>query len=64
MKVKIFITLFILWFESLCVYATQNEEFFIPYFRFIRNYTKGVEDSWTINALNYFKLADMLEEDK
>lgn len=21
-------------------------------FRFIRNYSKGVEDSWTINALN------------
>ena len=23
-------------------------------FRFIKDFTKGVEDSWTINALNYF----------
>jgi len=28
-------------------------------FRFIRNYSKGVEDSWTINALNYYKLYDL-----
>lgn len=30
-------------------------------FRFIRNYSKGKEeDSWTINALNYYKLYDSL----
>lgn len=27
-------------------------------FRFIRDYSKNVEDSWTVNALNYFKLYD------
>jgi len=27
-------------------------------YRFIRDYTKGVEDSWTLNALNHFKLLD------
>jgi len=28
-------------------------------FRFIRDYSKNVEDSWTVNALNYFKLFDI-----
>ena len=27
-------------------------------YRFIRDYTKGVEDSWTINALNHYMLLD------
>merc|ERR1712107_872434 len=27
-------------------------------FRLIRNYSKDMEDSWTINAFNYFKLYD------
>jgi hypothetical protein len=27
-------------------------------YRFIRDYTKGVEDGWTINAANHFKLFD------
>ena len=27
-------------------------------YRFIREYTKGVEDSWTINAVNHFRLND------
>ena len=27
-------------------------------YRFIRDFTKGVDDSWTINALNHFMLLD------
>ncbi len=27
-------------------------------YRFIREYTKGVEDSWTLNALNHFYLKE------
>ena len=27
-------------------------------YRFIREYTKEIEDSWTINALNHFMLLD------
>ncbi len=30
-------------------------------YRFIRNYTKGVEDSWTLNALNHFYLYEAAE---
>lgn len=32
-------------------------------YRFIREYTKGVEDSWTVNAVNHFKLMDAEKED-
>ena len=32
-------------------------------YRFIREYTKGVEDSWTVNAVNHFKLMDVENED-
>ena len=32
-------------------------------YRFIREYTKGVEDSWTVNAVNHFKLMDLERED-
>jgi hypothetical protein len=28
-------------------------------FRFIRDFTKNVEDSWTVNALNYYKIMDL-----
>lgn len=28
-------------------------------YRFIRDYTKGVEDSWTINAVNHFRLYEI-----
>ena len=31
-------------------------------YRFIRNYTKGVEDSWTINALNHITLRQLLKQ--
>ena len=30
-------------------------------YRFIRNYTKGVEDSWTINALNHISMRDITD---
>lgn len=30
--------------------------------RFIREYTKGVEDQWTINGFNYIKVADLMRE--
>lgn len=30
-------------------------------YRFIRNYTKGVEDSWTINALNHVSMKDVTD---
>jgi len=30
-------------------------------YRFIRNYTKGVEDSWTINALNHVSMKDITD---
>ena len=32
-------------------------------YRFIREYTKGVEDTWTVNAVNHFKLMDVESED-
>ena len=32
-------------------------------YRFIREYTKGVEDSWTVNAVNHFKIMDIEKED-
>lgn len=36
--------------------AKQMEnKVFIINFRFIKEFTKGVSSSWTINALNYFK---------
>jgi len=28
-------------------------------FRFIRDFTKNVEDSWTVNAMNYFKIVEV-----
>ena len=31
-------------------------------YRFIREYTKGVEDSWTVNVVNHFKLMDVGRE--
>ena len=31
-------------------------------YRFIREYTKGVEDTWTVNAVNHFKLMDLERE--
>lgn len=31
-------------------------------YRFIREYTKGVEDSWTVNALNHATLKDVANE--
>jgi len=31
-------------------------------YRFIRDFTKGVEDSWTINAANHFRVLDMDED--
>lgn len=27
-------------------------------YRFIREYTKGIESDWTVNLLNHFKLID------
>jgi hypothetical protein len=40
-------------------YMDENGGPTIMNYRFIRNYTKGEEDdSWTINALNHFKLLD------
>ena len=32
---------------------------FILTYKFIRNYTKGVDDSWTINGLNHKCVNDM-----
>lgn len=29
-------------------------------YRFIREFTKGVEDQWTINVINHFKPSDFL----
>lgn len=34
----------------------------ISNYRFIREYTKGVESDWTINMLNHFKPSDDLED--
>ena len=33
-------------------------------YRFIRNYTKGVEDSWTINGINHKSVKDIHNEIK
>ena len=33
----------------------------IASYRFIRDYTKGVEDSWTINALNHVAMKDVID---
>ena len=33
-------------------------------YRFIRNYTKGVEDSWTINGINHRSAKDIHNEIK
>ena len=33
-------------------------------YRFIRNYTKGVEDSWTINGINHRSIKDIHNEIK
>lgn len=34
----------------------------IANYRFIREYTKGVKDDWTINLVNHFKPSDDLDE--
>lgn len=34
----------------------------ISNYRFIREYTKGVNSDWTINLLNHFKPSDELDE--
>ncbi|XP_075215606.1 m-AAA protease-interacting protein 1, mitochondrial-like [Lycorma delicatula] len=38
-----------------------REKIFICNYRFIRDFTKGVDGDWTINALNHFRPADQME---
>ena len=35
-----------------------RDKIFICNYRFIREFTKGVEDQWTVNVINHFKPAD------
>jgi len=42
--------------------APGEEGAILLVYRFIRNYTKGVNDSWTINAINHQSLKDLQEE--
>lgn len=37
-----------------------RERIYILNYRFIREFTKGVQDDWTINAINHFKPSDHL----
>lgn len=37
-----------------------REKIYILNYRFIREFTKGVQDEWTINAINHFKPSDHL----
>ena len=39
-------------------YMDQHGGPHILNYRFIKDFTKGVEDSWNINALNHFMLLD------
>lgn len=50
-------------FEKLQEVLDQTGGTTILNYRFIREYTKGVEDSWTVNAVNHFKLMDVERED-
>ena len=37
-----------------------NTNFVCFFFRFIREFTKGVEDTWTINKLNHFSPKELV----
>lgn len=37
-----------------------REKIYILNYRFIREFTKGVQDDWTVNAINHFKPSDHL----
>lgn len=45
------------------VMPEYRNRIFICNYRFIREFTKGVESDWTINLLNHFKPSDEIEED-
>lgn len=38
-----------------------RNEIYVCNYRFIREYTKGKVDTWTINKLNHFQIADFRE---
>lgn len=40
---------------DLGVRPEYQDKLFICNYRFIREFTKGVQDDWTINAINHFK---------
>ena len=37
-----------------------RDRVYILNYRFIREFTKGVQDEWTINAINHFRPSDLL----
>lgn len=41
--------------ESMKDMVEFQDKIFICNYRFIREFTKGVNDEWTINAVNHFK---------
>lgn len=42
-------------------FETFQRSIVVLTYRFIRDYSKGVEDSWTINALNHVSMKDVLD---
>ena len=42
-------------------FAEFQRSIIVLTYRFIRNYTKGVEDSWTINGLNHVSMRDITD---
>jgi len=40
---------------NLSTSAYMHPDFTVCNYRFIRNFTKGVSDSWTVNVVNHFK---------
>ncbi|RZF44172.1 hypothetical protein LSTR_LSTR003812 [Laodelphax striatellus] len=43
------------------VLPEYQDKIIIMNYRFIREFTKGVEDEWTVNALNHYRPVDMLK---
>lgn len=43
------------------VLPEYRDRIYICNYRFIREFTKGVQDDWTINAINHFKPSDNLD---
>ncbi|KAH9635278.1 hypothetical protein HF086_001934 [Spodoptera exigua] len=50
------------WVEITIVQPEYQDKIFILNYRFIREFTKGVEDSWWINIVNHFQPQNLIKK--